>query len=98
MNKNSCRSNGKKGGRPKGSSYNANFIIEDFNTIVLTEEQYNSLIKRYGYELTEKALYIFDDWLKNSPFGYKYKGKNIYAHFRSDGWVINQARLSIQQT
>ena len=98
MNKNNCKNNGKKGGRPKGSSYSADFVIEDFNTIILTEKQYNTLLKRYGKELSMKALTIFDNWLKNSPLGYKYKGKNNYAHFRSDGWVINEAKLSIQQT
>ena len=98
MNKNNCKKNGKKGGRPKGCSYSANFVLQDFNTIILTEDQYNTLIKRYGEKLTKKAISIFDNWLKNSPLGYKYKGKNNYAHFRSDGWVINEAKLSIQRT
>ena len=53
-----------------------------------------SLIEKYGYELLRKALLILEEWLKSSPEGEKYRGKNNYAHFRSDGWVINSAKIT----
>ena len=90
--------NGKKGGRPDGSKYVATFVIPDINLVILTEHQYNVLVKRYGLMLIKKALLILDEWLKTSPIGCRYKGKNNYAHFRADGWLINEAKSSIPQT
>ena len=98
MRKNSFRINGEKGGRPKGNTYITSFIIPEFNTVILTEHQYDTLINKYGNALLKKALSIFQEWLLTSPNGYKYKGRNNYAHFRSDGWVINEAKSSTQQT
>ena len=89
--------NGRKGGRPDGSKYVSVFIVPEFNAVILTEHQYNTLLNRYGMTLLSKALSIFDEWLKTSPIAEKYRGKNNYAHFRSDGWVINEAQTSIQQ-
>ena len=52
-------------------------------------------LERYGYDLLRRALLILDSWLKSgSRPAAKYVGKNNYAHFRSDGWVVNEARLS----
>ena len=68
------------------------FIIPNINLVILTEHQYNTLIERYGVILFQKALSIFDEWLETSPVGSKYIGKNNYAHFRADGWVINMAK------
>lgn len=84
--------NGKKGGRPGVNSYVSTFIIPEFNTVILTEQQYNNLTERYGVTLFNKALEILEDWLSTSPIGSKYKGKNNYAHFRADGWIINTAK------
>ena len=95
MKKNPSSLNGKKGGRPSGGKYITPFIIPDINLVILTEHQYNTLVERYGKILFQKALSIFDEWLKTSPVGNKYIGKNNYAHFRADGWVINMAK---QQT
>ncbi len=88
------RENGKKGGRPK---YNANIraSIPEIELVILTPAQYSSLIQKYGYKLLNKALNILEYWLKSSPEGEKYRGKNNYAHFRSDGWVINSAKRSL---
>ena len=97
MKKSSFRKNGEKGGRPKSSTYSTKFIVKDSNTVILTENQYNNLINRYGIELIRIALSILDDWLENSPLGFKYKGKNNYAHFRADGWLINEAKSTTQQ-
>lgn len=85
--------NGKKGGRPKYDSY-AKISMPDIEFVILTPMQYNSLIEKYGYTLIKKALLILEEWLKSSPEGEKYRGKNNYAHFRSDGWVINSAKLT----
>ena len=95
MNKNlASKINGRKGGRPK---YEANLRIElpEINFVILTPNQYGSLIERYGYELIQNALNILENWLKTSPSAEKYRGKNNYAHFRSDGWVINSAKTKI---
>ncbi len=81
--------NGKKGGRPK---YHTKAEIPGINLVILTPVQYNSLLEKYGYELLKKALLILENWLKFSPKGSKYAGKNNYGHFRSDGWVINSAK------
>ena len=88
--------NGKKGGRPKTTTITA-ISIPGITTVILTESQYYTLIKRYGILLLETALKILDEWLNSSPYAIKYKGKNNYAHFRSDGWVINEAKNSIPQ-
>ena len=98
MKKSSFKKNGEKGGRPKGNSYSAGFVIPGFSTVILTENQYYILNERFGADLINRALNIFEEWLATSPLGYKYKGKNNYAHFRADGWVINEAKSSIRQT
>ena len=85
--------NGKKGGRPKQDS-KIRIELPEIEFVILTPNQYSSLLERYGYELIKKALEILDSWLKTgSKDARKYKGKNNYAHFRSDGWVINTASM-----
>ena len=87
--------NGKKGGRPKQDS-KIRIELPEIEFVILTPNQYNSLIEKYGYELIKKALEILDNWLKKgSKDSLKYKGKNNYAHFRSDGWVINTASMAL---
>ena len=96
-----CQSviNGRKGGRPNSEQYIAKFSIPGITLVVLTENQYNILLSRYGDAILQKAIQILEDWLKTSRVAIKYKGKNNYAHFRSDGWVINEAKnSSIPQT
>ena len=89
--------NGKKGGRPNCDKYNSAFEIPEINFVILTEFQYNALLERYGSALIKNALLILDEWLCSSPVGCKYKGKNNYASFRSDGWLINLAKDSVTQ-
>ena len=84
--------NGKKGGRPAMDKFST--LIPELNTVILTENQYNKLLEKYGKTLLLKALEILDNWLL-SQSGNKYKGKNNYAHLRSDGWVINEARTFV---
>lgn len=86
--------NGKKGGRPKQDS-KIRMELPQIDLVILTPDQYNTLLKKYGYNLLHKSLMILDQWLKsNSKKANKYVGKNNYAHFRSDGWVINMAKRS----
>ena len=86
------RANGKKGGRPKQDS-NIHIDIPEIKLVILTPNQYNLLLKRYGEELLMKSLQILDNWLKTGgKASVKYVGKNNYAHFRSDGWLLNTAK------
>ena len=84
---------GKKGGRPKYSQY-SKIELPDFEMIILTPNQYGTLLEKYGYSILYKALSIFENWLETGS-GEKYRGKNNYGHFRSDGWVINSAIKSV---
>ena len=87
--------NGKKGGRPKQDS-KIRIELPDINLVILTPDQYGSLLEKYGFDLLHRALLILDEWLlKGGKASQKYKGKNNYAHFRSDGWVLNTAKLLI---
>ena len=84
--------NGQKGGRPKQDS-TIRIELPDIDVVILTPTQYGSLLEKYGYELLRKALLILDEWLKSgSKYSSKYVGKNNYAHFRTDGWVVNEAK------
>ena len=88
----SCINNGKKGGRPKQDS-KIRMELPDIELVILTPNQYGSLLEKYGYDLLRKSLLLLDSWLKTGgKSSAKYVGKNNYAHFRSDGWLINEAR------
>ncbi len=82
--------NGKKGGRKSYNNENRTAYIPETSLIILTDNQYCTLIERYGKELFSKALNILENWLKNNPKKICL-GKNNYAYFREDGWVINTA-------
>lgn len=85
------KNNGQKGGRPKQDS-KIYIQIPGIKFVILSPKQYTTLVQRYGSELLTVALRIFDEWLNSgSPLSGKYLGKNNYASFRSDGWVINEA-------
>ncbi len=88
----SSAENGKLGGRPVYDN-NLKISLPGIDFVILTPKQYGSLTEKYGYELLQKALIILENWLKSSPEAEKYRGKNNYGHFRSDGWVINLARI-----
>lgn len=86
------KKNGKKGGRPKQDS-SIRIDLPEIDLVILTPTQYGSLLERYGYDLLRKSLLILDSWFKSgSKEAHRYIGKNNYAHFRSDGWVVNTAR------
>ena len=85
------KKNGQKGGRPKQNS-EIYINIPDIKFVMLTQEQYDKLYQHYGSKILKKAVSILDNWfMSGSPKAAKYLGKNNYAHFRSDGWVINEA-------
>ncbi|MCQ2743800.1 MAG: hypothetical protein MJ230_03260 [bacterium] len=87
------KENGNKGGRPKQDS-KTYIKIPEITLVILTPSQYNTLVEKYGHELFSRALKILDKWfMSGSPSAMKYVGKNNYAHFRTDGWVINEARI-----
>ena len=83
--------NGVKGGRPIFKPNNS-FNIPDIKIVLLTENQYNALIEKYGNKVLSTALNILEEWLIKSPLGKKFQGKNNYGYFRSDGWLINEAK------
>lgn len=87
--------NGKKGGRPVYEE-SLKIKIPSVEFVILTQSQYETLIEKYGFNLLIIALSILENWLKSNPNGLKYRGKNNYGHFRSDGWVINTAREEIE--
>ena len=85
------KSNGQKGGRPRQDS-SIHITLPDVKFVELTSEQYFTLLDKYGADLLVIALKILDDWLwhgRNTSC--KYTGKNHYAYFRSDGWLVNEA-------
>ncbi len=86
-----CKNNGQKGGRPKQDS-NSYITLPDISLVMLTDEQYDTLLNKYGACILTTALKIFDNWLLHGGIANKHIGKNNYAHFRSDGWVINEAK------
>lgn len=86
--------NGKKGGRPRQDS-KIRIELPNVELVILTPEQYGLLLSKYGEELLTKAIFILENWFKGGgKYSKKYVGRNNYAHFRSDGWVINEARLT----
>lgn len=90
--KDTAKINGQKGGRPKQDS-TIRIELQDIDMVILTPTQYGSLLEKYGYELLRKSLFILDNWLKSGgKLSSRYVGKNNYAHFRSDGWVVNEAK------
>lgn len=87
--------NGQKGGRPK-ADISIKVELPSVEVVILTPSQYSKLVQKYGNDLITKALYILDAWLQSgSREAEKYVGKNNYAHFRSDGWLINTAKESL---
>ena len=97
MNEKTSRKNGKKGGRPVYCP-TIKFEIPGFQYVILTPKQYDSLLQRYGYELLLNALGVFEAWiLSGSQSARKTIGKNNYAYFRKDGWIINTAREDLRK-
>ena len=67
--------NGKKGGRPKQDS-KIRIELPDISLVILTPDQYGSLLEKYGFDLLHRALLILDEWLlKGGKDAEKYIGK-----------------------
>lgn len=78
-------------GRPKQDS-KIRIILPGITEVIITPNQYQILVAKYGIEIITFAIKLLDDWLNShSPVANKYVGKNNYAFFRSDGWVVNEA-------
>ena len=87
-----AKQNGKLGGRPRQDS-KIQIELPGIKLVVLTPTQYGSLLEKYGYKLVRQALFILDRWLKTG--GSKNAGKNSYAYFRADGWLLNEAARAV---
>ena len=94
MSNKTSKQNGRKGGRPNYKLENK-LEIPNIKTVFLTPYQYSTLINKYGTSIITCAINILENWLSSSRAGEKYKGKNNYGHFRSDGWLINTAKQLI---
>lgn len=83
--------NGIKGGRPKQDS-EIYIKIPNIKTVNLTSKQYDILLKRFGEDKLQKAIFILEDWLNSNIFKKrKAAGKCHYAYFRRDGRIIQEA-------
>lgn len=72
--------------------------IPDIDFVNITELQYSKLCDKYGKDIIDKGITILDTWLgKRGKTAKECIGKNHYYFFRSDSWVINEARGSINK-
>ena len=79
-----------RGGRKK-VPITESIYIKEGKLVNLTQKQYETLIRKYGYIFIKNAISIFNSWLEqNTKISKRYSNKNNYANFRSDGWVIHQ--------
>ena len=89
--------NGCKGGRPKDED-SPRKIFEDYETVILTESQWEKIVAKRGEELALAMVKILDNWLSlNGTTAKQYVGKNNYGHFKGDGWVLNEAKKLVEQ-
>lgn len=86
--KNKFEINKKRKGR-KIYSTKDSIDLTNASNVNLTEKQYKKLQAIYGKEFIDRAILILNVWLsKKSKEAKKYIGKNNYAHFRKDSWLI----------
>lgn len=72
--------------------------LEDVKCVHLVEEDYTKLCDKYGRNVIDTGIKILDGWLSLGGAKAKsYLGKNYnhIGHFRSDGWVINEAKRKL---
>lgn len=90
--------NGCMGGRPKDDD-SPRKELPDIKLTNLTEAQYTKLCDKYGEQLTNKAIQVFEDWLSlKGKTAKQYIGKNHYAHFKADHWVIKEAEKALEKS
>ena len=88
--------NGCKGGRPKDED-SPRKIFEEFEVVILTEAQWEKIVAKRGEKLALKMVEILDNWLSlNGTNAKQYIGKNNYGHFKSDSWVLNEAKKQLE--
>lgn len=74
--------------------------FDNIDCVHLTEEDYNKLCDKHGSTLINTGIKILDNWLsKGGKSAQSYLGKeyNHKGHFRSDSWVLNEAKKLISQ-
>lgn len=63
-----------------------------YGQVLLTEKQYNTLIKNYGEDLTVFAIQLLNEKISANRFNKQLvNSTNHYQHFRKDGKIINYA-------
>lgn len=88
---------GCKGGRPKDED-SPRKVFEDYETVIITESQWEKTIAKYGERLALKMVEILDNWLSLGGANAKqYIGRNNYGHFRKDYWVYVEAKKAIEE-
>ena len=69
--------------------------FDDVECVHLTEEDYTKLCDKHSSNIIDTGIKILDNWLiKGGKSAQSYLGKdyNHKGHFRSDSWVINEAK------
>lgn len=88
--------NGCKGGRPKDDD-SPRKDFGEYNTVILTETQWEKIVAKYGEELAMQMVITLDNWLAIGGQNAKqYVGKNNYGHFRKDYWVYQEAKKQLE--
>lgn len=88
--------NGCKGGRPKDDD-SPRKDFGEYNTVILTETQWEKIVAKYGEELAMQMVITLDNWLAIGGQNAKqYVGKNNYGHFRKDYWVYQEAKKKLE--
>lgn len=87
------KNSGRKKVKPQESTE-----IKNAPNVNLTQKQYENLIKKYGQVFTRNAIGILNTWFAGKTRTVKkFLGKNNYAHFRSDGWLIAETDRILSQ-
>ena len=73
------RINGQKGGRPKQDS-KIRIELPEIDLVILTPDQYGSLLEKYGYELLRKAYSRFS---KDKEYEEDFNFRYLYSQFDS---------------
>lgn len=66
--------------------------IPDCEYVLLTQDEHNKIIKKWGEVKAAKMIEILDAWLgRNTKNAIAARGKDHYGYFRKDSWVSNNA-------
>lgn len=90
--------NGCKGGRPKDEESPRKDFGEDIENVTLTESQWERIVAKRGEKLAYQMVKVLEEWLAiGGATAKQYIGKNNYGHFKSDGWVYQEAKKIIEK-